>query len=121
MKRFFSHLPALVDAEASGIWRRIHHHHAARCRRFHIDIVDADAGAAHHLQARCGIQQLARHLGGRADRQPVIVGDDGAQLGRRQAQLEVDIDATVTKDRNGGGRQLVADQHFRHGALLRGV
>jgi hypothetical protein len=77
MKRFFSHLPALVEAVASGICapgehhgdgmfgggdgvavRRVHHHHAARGGGFQIDIVHADAGAADHFQVGGDVEQL---------------------------------------------------------------
>src|ERR1700740_3229264 len=66
---FFSHLPARVEASASGICRpgqherervlgcgdriaewRVHHDDAASGRRRNVDIVDANAGAADHFQ-----------------------------------------------------------------------
>ena len=72
MKRFFSHLPAWVEASACGnlagqrqhqrdgvlgggdriAERRVHHDDAARGGGGNVDIVDADAGAADHLQVR---------------------------------------------------------------------
>ena len=66
------------------------------------------------FRLRRRVQQLLRHLGGGADRQAVILADDGAQLGRRQAGLQVDLDAAAAEDVDGGGRQLVADQNFGH-------
>jgi hypothetical protein len=70
MKRFFSHLPAWVEALAAGKLARqrhhqrdrvfgrgdgiaegrVHHDHAGGGGRRNVDIVDADAGAAHDFQ-----------------------------------------------------------------------
>ena len=80
MKRFFSHLPAWVEASACGICarqrehqrdrvlgggdriaeRRVHHDDALGGRRRNVDVVDADAGAADHLQALRLLQDLRR-------------------------------------------------------------
>ena len=80
MKRFFSHLPAWVEASASGncagerehqgdgmlgggdriAERRVHHHHAARGGGGDVDIVDPDPGAADDLQIGRGVEQFAR-------------------------------------------------------------
>ena len=78
MKRFFSHLPAWVEASAAGIWRAsanimrdgvlgggdrvaeggVHHHDAGGGGGGDVDIVDADAGAADHLQASCAAASI---------------------------------------------------------------
>jgi hypothetical protein len=72
MKRFFSHLPAWVEAVGGGIWRASANISAIACsavvmelpkgvfitmmpragRGGDVDIVDADAGAADDLQPR---------------------------------------------------------------------
>ena len=121
MKRFFSHLPAWVEALAAGIWRatrehqgdgvlgrgdgvaerRVHDHDAVRGRRLDVDIVDADAGAADDLELLGLGQHLGRDLGRRADGQALVVADDGAQLGRLQAGLEVDVAAALGEDLDG--------------------
>ena len=76
MKRFFSHLPAWVEALASGSWRasanisamacsavvielpngRVHHHDALRRGGGDVDIVDADPGAADDLEVGRGVE-----------------------------------------------------------------
>ena len=72
MKRFFSHLPAWVEASAAGIWRASANISAMACSAVvielpngvfitmtprgggggNVDIVDADAGAPDHFQLR---------------------------------------------------------------------
>ena len=44
--------------------RRVHHDDAARSRGRNVDIVDADAGAADHLQILGVLEDFCRHLGG---------------------------------------------------------
>ena len=76
MKRFFSHLPAWVEASACGIWRASANIIAMACSAVvielpkgvfitmmplrggggNIDVVDADAGAADHLQVRGAVR-----------------------------------------------------------------
>ena len=80
MKRFFSHLPAWVEASACGqlagerehqgdgmlgggdriAERRVHDDDAARGGGRDVDIVDADAGAADHLEVRRRLEQVRR-------------------------------------------------------------
>ncbi len=100
MKRFFSHLPACVEASAAGISRASANIMAMACsavvielpkgvfititplrgRRRDVDIVDADAGASNDLQPGRRLKQLGGDLGGRADGEAVIVADDGGEL-----------------------------------------
>ena len=42
--------------------RRVHHVHATSGRRGHVDVVDADAGAAYDGQAWRRVEDLRRHL-----------------------------------------------------------
>ena len=92
--------------------RRVHHHDAVRRRRLDVDIVDADAGATDDFQVLRLRQHLGRDLGRRADREAVVVADDGAQLGGFQAGLEVDVAAALGEDLDGARRQLVGDQNL---------
>ena len=127
MNRFFSHLPAWVEASASGIWRASASISAMACsavvielpngvfitmmprggRGRDVDIVDADAGAADHLQLLRLLEDLRRHLGGRADGEAVVVADDLGELVLVLAEvgLEVDLDAAILEDLHGGGRE----------------
>ena len=136
MKRFFSHLPAWVESVGGGnlarerehqrdgvlgggdriAERRVHHDDAARGGGGNVDIVDADAGAADHLQFGRAFEQFGGDLGGRADRQAVVVADDLGQLVLVEAGLDVDLDAALLEDGDGGGRELVGDENARrHG------
>ena len=100
--------------------RRIHHDDALGSRRGDVDVVDADAGAPDHLQAFCLLQDLGRHLGGRAHRQAVEIAD---QLGElllvgAELRLEVDLDPAIPEDLHGGGRERIGDENLgRHGGL----
>ena len=134
MKRFFSHLPAWVEASAAGIWRatrehhgdgvlgggdgiaegRVHHDDAALGGGRHVDIVDADAGAADDLAACVrGGEHLLGDLGGRADGEAVIVADDGEQLLLVLAEIGqvVDLDAALLEDLDGGLGELVGNEN----------
>ena len=126
MKRFFSHLPACVEASAAGISRASANIMAMACsavvielpkgvfititplrgRRRDVDIVDADAGASDHLQPRRRLKQLGGDLGGRADRQAVIVADDGGEFVLVDPGPEIHFDATFPKDCDGGVAEL---------------
>ena len=117
---FFSHLPARVEASASGICRasdsisvigvlgggdriaerRVHHDDAARRGRRDVDVVDADAGAADDLQAFRLFQHLRGDLGRGADCEPVEAVDRLGKLVLVLAEigLEVDLDAAILED-----------------------
>ena len=78
MKRFFSHLPAWVEASAAGIWRASANIMAMACSAVvielpngvfitttpgaggggDVDVVDADAGAADDLQVLAAAIQI---------------------------------------------------------------
>ncbi len=131
MKRFFSHLPAWVEASAAGSWRASANISAIACsavvielpngvfmtitplrrRGGNVDVVDADAGAADHLQLLGVFEQLGGDLGRRADRQAVVVADDLGELVLVEAGLDVDLDAALLEDRDGGGREFVGDEN----------
>ena len=133
MKRFFSHLPAWVEASACGdlarqrehhrdgvlgggdriAERRVHHDDALGGRGRDVDVVDADAGAADDLQLRRLLQQLLGDLGGRADGEAVIVADDRGELVLVLAEvgLEVDLDAAILEDLRRRRGQLVGNEN----------
>ena len=94
--------------------RRVHHDHAARRGGGNIDVIDADAGAAHDLQPRRAFEQLRRHLGVGADRQPIVVADDFGEFVLVQTGLDVNRDAALAEDFDGGGREFVGDENARN-------
>ena len=100
------------DGIAEG---RIHHHNAARRGAGDIHIVNANAGASHHFQARCDFQHFPRDLGGGPHREAIILTDDGAEFSGRQAGFDIGFNAALTKNRDCGGAELVGDQNARHG------
>jgi hypothetical protein len=79
--------------------------------------VDADAGAADHPELRGFLEYLRRHLGGRADGEPVEVTDDLGKLVLvlAEVRLEIDGDAVVLENLHGGGGKSVRDEYVGHG------
>ena len=76
------------DAVAPG---RVHHHHAAAGGRIEIDVVHARSGPPDHPQPRRRREELGRDLGGAPHRQRVVSARDLAQLGRLEADADVDL------------------------------
>ena len=133
MKRFFSHLPAWVDSVGGRDFSRqrehqrdrmlgrrdriaegrVHHDHAARRGGRDVDIVDADAGAAHDLQFRRALDELGGDFGRRTDRQAVVVADDPGELVLVEPGFDVDLDAALLEDGDGGRRELVGNENTR--------
>jgi hypothetical protein len=95
--------------------RRVHDDDAAARGGRDIDIVDADAGAADDLEVGRGGDQLFRRLGGRADGETVIIADDFGKLVLVLAELrlEIDFDAAIAEDLDGGFRQFVGYENAR--------
>jgi hypothetical protein len=94
---------AVVMALPNG---RVHHHHAARGGGADVDVVDADAGAADHLQVRSPppaprASPWWRERIARPSYWPMI----GAQLRLAEARLEVDLDAAVLEDLRRAARE----------------
>ncbi len=84
-----------------------------------VDVVDADAGASDHPQARRPRDQLGRHLGGRADHDPVVGADALGEL--LVAPVHPDLDVEVlAQERDPRVADLLLDEHLRTavGALL---
>ena len=122
MKRFFSHLPDWVDWSACGISRASANSIAIACSAVvielpngvfmttmprargggHVDRVDADPGAADHLQAgQGGVHRRGVDPGRAAHGEAVVIADDRLELVGRQAGLLVDVDAALAEDRRG--------------------
>ncbi len=87
---------------------------AAPGRGRDVDVVDAGAGAADHLEAAGALDQLGSHLGGRADEQRVVVADRLVQLRVGHLQAQVDLKA-LAQHVDAGVGDLLPDQHL-HGA-----
>ena len=131
--RLVSHFPARVEAAGGGnvagerehqgdgvlrrrdrvAERRVHHDHALRRRRGEIDIVDADAGPADHLEAGRALQHLGGDLRRRADRKPVEAADDLGETLPILAKFGPKIDLDAARLEN--GRRRLARGHPKSG------
>ena len=139
MKRFFSHLPAWVEASAVGIWRASANISAIACSAVVIELPNgvfmtmtprAVAAGMSTLStpmparpttfSRVGLfEQLGGDLGRGADREPVVVADDLGQFLLVEAGLHVDLDAALLEDGDGGGGEFVGDENAGgHGEIL---
>ncbi len=100
------------DRVAEG---RVHDDDAAARGGRDIHIVDADAGAADDLEVGRRRDQLLGRLGGGADGKAVIVADDLGELFLVLAELrlEIDFDAAIAKDLDGGFREFVGYEYAR--------
>ena len=92
----------------------VHHDDPLPGSGWDVDIVDPDPCAADDFQVVCGSDQFLGRFGGRADGEAVILRDQVQQLFLVLAELghEVDIDAAVAEDLNGGLGKLVGDEYF---------
>jgi hypothetical protein len=94
--------------------RRVHDHHAALGRGSHVDVVEPDAGAAHHHQLGCGGEHLAGHLGRGTDDQRVRVGDGAEQRLGREPELHVDVVAGAAQQVEAAVGDLLGHQDSCH-------
>ena len=98
--------------------RRVDHHHAAAGGGSHVDVVEADAGPAHHHEVGAGLEHLGRHLGRGADDEGVGAGHHLEQLGRRQAQPLVDLVPGLAQPRQATLGQLLGHQDPAHRPMV---
>jgi hypothetical protein len=92
--------------------RGVHHHHALGRGVGDIDVVDADAGAADHLEPGGGVDDFLGDLGRRADGEAVVFADTGDQLLRRFAGDDIDVAAHLGEDAGGVGIHLVGNENL---------
>ena len=80
-----------------------------------VDVVDAGAGAAHHLEPVRAGDQLGRDLGRAAHHQGVVVADALGELLRGPVQAEVNAEP-VRQELDARLRDLLAHEHAQVGA-----
>ena len=137
---FFSHLPARVEASASGICRASDSISVMACSAVVIELPNGVFITMMPRAVAAGMSTLStpmparpitfrlvacsrifgRDFGRRADREPVEAVDDRGELVLvlAEAGLEIDLDAAVLEDRDGGGRELVGNENFGHGMSI---
>ena len=137
----FSHLPAWVEASAAGSWRATANISAMACSAVVIELPNGVFMTMMPRREAAGMStlstpmparpmtlrlvaardQLFGHLGGRADGETVIVADDLGELFLVLAELrlEIDLDAAVAENLDGGFGQFVGYEYARcHEGLL---
>jgi hypothetical protein len=96
----------------------VHHHHAPLRRRLDVDVVEADAGAAHHHQVGARLQHLAVHLGGGTDDQGGRAVHDVDQLFGGEPEPDIDHVAGVTEPLEPAVGDLLGHEDARHRAQV---
>ena len=69
--------------------RRVDHHHSALGRLGHVDVVEADTGAADHHERTASLQHFRRDLGGAANDQGMCTLDDFEQPGEIELHIHL--------------------------------
>ena len=93
--------------------RRVHHQHTPLGGGRHINVVDADAGAADDLEATRRRDHRCSHLGDGTDHQSVVLTDDPDQLLLREAGALIHL-RHLAKDVDPGLVDRIGDKNFRH-------
>ena len=57
------------------------------------------------------LHQFCRHLGVGANGEPVIVANDLGELLLVETRFDVDLDAALLEDRDGGGGKLIGNEN----------
>ncbi|MNT23477.1 hypothetical protein D3C72_1588960 [compost metagenome] len=99
--------------------RRVDHHHTVAGGRGHVDVVDADAGAADDAEVLARLDDLGRDLGLRSHHQGVVIADDGLQLLGGVVGLDVHL-GDGAQALEAGLVDRVADQHAERTGLGEG-
>ena len=99
---------------------RVHHDDAARGRGGNVDIVDADAGASDDPKTRGLRQYVGGHPCRGANRQTIVIANDGGELFLVLAErrLKIDIDAPRLENLDRGGGELIGDEDARRHFLI---
>ena len=91
---------------------RVGYDHSAAGGRIDIDVVDADTGTGHDLQAVGLGQQVSIDLGGRADQDAVEVGDASLELGAIPRCAQLDLEPGGTQQLDSGIADLLRDENL---------
>ena len=133
MKRFFSHLPAWVEASACGIWRASASISVMACSAVVIELPNGVFMTMTPLAVAAGmstlstpmparpitfellrlLQKLGRDLGGGADGEPVEIADHLGELVLVAAELRLEhrLDAAILEDLDGGVGERVGNEN----------
>ena len=134
MKRFFSHLPAWVEASACGIWRASASISVIACSAVVIELPNGVFITMMPLAVAAGMSTLSTPMPARPitlrffacsrifgvtlvaeriarpSKSPIDLGE--LVLVRAELGLEIDLDAAILEDLHGGGRERIGDENL---------
>src|SRR5207245_7971514 len=82
--------------------------------RVHVDRVDAGARPPDDLEAAARLDGGARHPGGAADDEPLVLADAGGELALAERARHVDVEAMLAERVDADGLQAVGDEDPLH-------
>src|SRR5262245_20358137 len=94
--------------------RRVHDDHAALGGGVDVDRVDAGAGATDDLEPAARLDRGARHLGGAADDEALVLTDPRDQVALAQRAAHLDIETVLAKRVDADRLQTVGDENPLH-------
>ena len=143
MKRFFSHLPAWVEASAWGIWRASASIRVMACSAVVIELPNGVFITMMPFAVAAGMSTLSTPMPARPItlRRAALLQDFGRDLGRRahgeaveladqrgklilvlaEIGLEVDLDPAVLEDLDRSRRQGIGDEHAGSHGVARSI
>ncbi len=143
MKRFFSHLPAWVEASACGIWRASASIMVMACSAVVMELPNGVFITMMPLAVAAGISTLSTPMPARPitfrflarsrifgvtlvaermaspSKSPIDLGK--LVLVLAEVGLEIDLDAAILEDLHGGGREGIGDENLGMGMICSNV
>ena len=107
--------PQGVLGDRGGVPARgVHDDHAALGRGIHVDRVDAGARPADDLQPATRLDDGARHFGGAADDEPLVLADAGGKLTLAERARHLDVEAVLAERVDADRLEAVGDENPLH-------
>ena len=93
--------------------RRVHHHNTAPCGGRDVDIIETDAGPAHHLEPCCRLQQIFGHPGSASYHERVVAGNNAFERFRGKTGVNVNRKVGLFSEQLNADRfEIIRNQNF---------